>query len=169
MTTLLLKQPARSARSTTPRARAQHAAGNLDNRHVGIVCAASAHVNVSVLYQFIDTAKRPWPTGVAPRRISFGRAARGSVAPRKMACRPAAGGRMRRFKAINSRTEEGAAWSLPLSNRERDMDAKTRDLALLAALSLFCAGVAWILDHLVFGSVFFALAVAAALGIAWEQ
>jgi hypothetical protein len=49
------------------------------------------------------------------------------------------------------------------------MDAKTRDLALLAALSLFCAGVAWILDHLVLGSVFFALAVAAALGIAWEQ
>ena len=49
------------------------------------------------------------------------------------------------------------------------MDAKTRDLALLTALSLFCAGVAWILDHLVFGSVFFALAVAAALGIAWEQ
>src|SRR5262249_17378552 len=63
---------------------------NLDNRHAEIVCAASAHVNVSVLYQFIDTAKRPWPTGVAPRRISFGRAARGSVAPRKMACRPAA-------------------------------------------------------------------------------
>jgi len=90
-------------------ARAQHAAGNLDNRPVEIVCAASARVNVSVLYQFIDTAKRPWPTGVAPRRISFGRAARGSVAPRKMACRPAAGGRMRRFKAINSRTEEGAA------------------------------------------------------------
>ena len=49
------------------------------------------------------------------------------------------------------------------------MDAKTRDLALLTALSLSCAGGAWILDHLVFGSVFFALAVAAALGIAWEQ
>jgi hypothetical protein len=29
------------------------------------------------------------------------------------------------------------------------MDAKTRKLALLAALSLFCAGVAWILDHLI--------------------
>ena len=99
---------------------AQHAADNLDNRHVEIVCATSARVNVSVLYQFVDTANRPWPTGVAPRRISFGRAARGSVAPRKMACRPAAGGRMRRFKAINSRTEEGAAWSLPLSNRERE-------------------------------------------------
>src|SRR5262249_37888716 len=27
-----------------------HAAGNLDNRHVEIVCAASAHVNVSVFY-----------------------------------------------------------------------------------------------------------------------
>ena len=74
---------------------------------------------------------------------------------------------MRRFKAINSRTEEGAAWSLPLSNRERDMDAKTRDLALLAFLSVFCAGVAWILDYLILGSVFFALGVAA-LGIAWE-
>jgi hypothetical protein len=27
---------------------AQHAAGNLDNRHVEILCAAPAHVNVSV-------------------------------------------------------------------------------------------------------------------------
>jgi len=35
------------------------------------------------------------------------------------------------------------------------MDAKTRDLALLIALSLFCAGVAWISDYLVLGSVFF--------------
>jgi hypothetical protein len=49
------------------------------------------------------------------------------------------------------------------------MDAKTRDLALLTALSLPCAGVAWILDHLVLGLVFFALGVAAALEIAWEQ
>jgi len=49
------------------------------------------------------------------------------------------------------------------------MGAKTtRDLALLAALSLFCAGIAWILDHLDFGFVFFALGVAAALEIAWE-
>jgi hypothetical protein len=36
------------------------------------------------------------------------------------------------------------------------MDPKTRDLALLAALSLFCAGVAWIFGHLVLGSVLFA-------------
>jgi len=35
------------------------------------------------------------------------------------------------------------------------MDAKTRDPALLAALSLFCAGVALISDHLVLGLVFF--------------
>jgi len=46
------------------------------------------------------------------------------------------------------------------------MDAKTRNLALLATLSLFCAGVAWISDHLVLGSVFFALGAAAALGVA---
>jgi hypothetical protein len=36
------------------------------------------------------------------------------------------------------------------------MDAKTRNLALLASLSLFCAGVALISDHLILGSVFFA-------------
>ena len=76
---------------------------------------------------------------------------------------------MRRFKAINSRTEEGAAWSLPLSNRERDMDAKTRDLALLAALSFICTGVAWIWGYIILGSVFFVLGGVAALGIAWEQ
>jgi len=58
---------------------------------------------------------------------------------------------MRRFKAINSRTEEGAAWSLPLSNRERDMDAKTRDPA---ALSFICTGVAWIWGYIILGSVF---------------
>ena len=68
---------------------------------------------------------------------------------------------MRRFKAINSRTEEGAAWSLPLSNRERDMDAKTRDLALLAFLSVFCAGFAWAWDRGVFASIFLALGLVA--------
>jgi len=78
--------------STAPRARAQHAAGNLDNRQAEIVCAALAYVNVSVLYQFIDTANRPWPTSVALRRSSPSVGQRvGSVAPRKMACRPAAG------------------------------------------------------------------------------
>ena len=46
------------------------------------------------------------------------------------------------------------------------MDAKTRDLALLAGLSLFCAGVAWISDHFVLGWVFFALGAVAALGVA---
>jgi len=46
------------------------------------------------------------------------------------------------------------------------MDAKTRDLALLAALSLFCTGVAWIGDYVILGSVFFALGGVAALGLA---
>jgi hypothetical protein len=49
------------------------------------------------------------------------------------------------------------------------MDAKTRNLALLAALSLSCAGVAWILGHLVLGSVFFALGVVAAVEIVWDH
>jgi hypothetical protein len=46
---------------------AQHATGNLDNGHVEIVCAASARVNVSVLYQFVDTANWTWPTCRPPR------------------------------------------------------------------------------------------------------
>ena len=48
------------------------------------------------------------------------------------------------------------------------MDAKTRNLALLAALSLFCAGVALISDHLVLGLVFFVLGGVAALEIALD-
>jgi hypothetical protein len=45
------------------------------------------------------------------------------------------------------------------------MDAKTiRDLVLLAVLSLFCAIVAWAVDHAVFSAFFGALAVGAAIG-----
>ena len=46
------------------------------------------------------------------------------------------------------------------------MDAKARDLALLTAMSLSCAGIAWISDYLVLGSVFFAFGGVAAVGIA---
>jgi hypothetical protein len=46
------------------------------------------------------------------------------------------------------------------------MDAKTRDLALLAALSLFCTGVAWIWGYVILGSVLFALGGVEALGLA---
>jgi hypothetical protein len=47
------------------------------------------------------------------------------------------------------------------------MDAKTtRDLVFLAALSLFCAAVAWAMDHTVFSAFFGALGVGAAIGAA---
>jgi len=46
------------------------------------------------------------------------------------------------------------------------MDTKTRHLAFLAALSLFCAGIAWIMDHAVFGSTFFALGAVGIFGAA---
>jgi len=47
------------------------------------------------------------------------------------------------------------------------MDAKTtRGLVLLAALSLFCATVAWSADYAVFTSVFAALGTVAVLGAA---
>src|SRR5262249_19473728 len=51
-----------------------------------------------------------------------GRAARGPVAPRKMACRPAAGrhGFLLAVQGHQLAHRGGAAWSLPLSNRERE-------------------------------------------------
>ena len=49
------------------------------------------------------------------------------------------------------------------------MDAKSRDLALLSFLSLFCAVSAWAGDRDIFGSVFFALGAVAVLGAAYGQ
>src|SRR5262245_27146879 len=98
----------------------------------------------------------------------LGRAARGPVALRKMACRSAA----RTVIAVQGHRlahRGGAAWSLPLSNRGVGMDAKTRDLALLAFLSLFCAISAWAGDRAVFGSAFFALGAFAMLGAAYRR
>jgi hypothetical protein len=45
------------------------------------------------------------------------------------------------------------------------MDAETRDLALFAALSLFCAGLAWTVDHPLFSSLFFVLGLVAIVGV----
>jgi len=49
------------------------------------------------------------------------------------------------------------------------METKTRDLVLLTALSLFCAGIAWSWSYVILGSVFFAFGVVAALGIAQKH
>jgi hypothetical protein len=46
------------------------------------------------------------------------------------------------------------------------MDVENRDLGLFAALSLFCAGFAWTVDHAVFSVVFFVLGVAAIVEVA---
>ena len=52
---------------------------------------------------------------------------------------------------------------------ESEMDAKARDLALLGALSLFCAIFAWAFERDVLGSVFFALGVVGILGATYRQ
>jgi hypothetical protein len=49
------------------------------------------------------------------------------------------------------------------------MDARTRNLALLAGLSLVCAAVALISDHLAMGLIFFVLGGAAGIEIALDQ
>ncbi len=46
------------------------------------------------------------------------------------------------------------------------MDAKPRELVVLAALALLCALFAWTSGHLVWGAVFFALGAGAVLGAA---
>jgi hypothetical protein len=48
----------------------------------------------------------------------------------------------------------------------RVMDAKTRVLSLLAALSLSCAGVAWAWDHGLFATLFLVLNLVALFGAA---
>jgi hypothetical protein len=105
---------------------------------------------------------------VAPRAGGnpSGRAALGSVAPRKMACPLAArGGMAIAGSRPSTRVQEGAARSLPLSIGT-EMDAKTTHvLVLLAALSLVCTALASVVDHAVFSSVFAALAAVAVLGI----
>jgi len=98
---------------------AQHAASNLDNRHVEIVCAALAQVNVSVFYQFVDTANRPWPTSVAPRR-GFSRSGRTGLGRSQKDGLPSGRGE-RPFITVQGHQlahRGGAAWS-PLSNRKR--------------------------------------------------
>src|SRR5262249_23208684 len=95
-----------SERPTSARP-AQHAAGNFDNHQVEIVCAASAQVNGSVLYQCVDTANRSWPTGVAPGggEFSVGQRVARSLPERWPAVLPRRGEAFHsRFKAINSRT-----------------------------------------------------------------
>ena len=147
------------------------AAGNLDNRHVEIVCAASAHVNVSVLYQFVDSATQPWPTSVAPRRGFLSRS--GSAWPSRSqkdglpSCRGECG-QLCGSRPSTRAQGRGSLVAAP-SNRGAEMDAKSRDLALLSFLSLSCAVSAWAGDRDIFGSVFFALGTVAMLGAAYGQ
>src|SRR5262245_37940546 len=158
--------PTQHGRLATSARPAQHAAGNFDKRHVETVCAASARVNVRIFYQPLTPPTALGLLGIAPRRASPGRAARGSVY-RKMACRSCCGEHS--FSAVQghqlAHKGRGSLVAAPFQP-EAGMDAKTRNLALLAALSLFCAGSAWSLGHLILGSVFFVLGVVAALGIA---
>jgi|GraSoiStandDraft_40_1057318.scaffolds.fasta_scaffold471838_2 hypothetical protein len=101
-------------------ARVASTALDVNDPHVEILCAASARVKVRIFYQPLTA-----PTGlgllVAFRGGSFpGRAARGSVAPRKMACRPPAGKQALAVQGHQLAHKGGAAWWLPLSNRERE-------------------------------------------------
>jgi hypothetical protein len=156
-------EPARSSsESRRVCARRATSAGNLDNRHVEIVCAASAPVNVSVLYQFVDTANRP----ASPRGGAFpGRAARGPVAPRKMACRPAAREGCISGSRPSTRAREGQRRGCPLSNRSGNGRQDARPcFASRPVIHLHRRRLD--LGYVILGSVFFALGGVAAIGLA---
>jgi hypothetical protein len=71
------------------------------------------------------------------------------------------------YQPLTPLTGLGLLASPPSRRDPSGMDAKTiRGLCLLAALSLFCAGLAWAMDHAVFSSVFAALSTVAAFGAA---
>jgi hypothetical protein len=86
-----------------------------------------------------------------------------------MACRPAVGDpALKPVQGHQLAHREGQLVAAP-SNRGAEMDAKSRDLALLSFLSLSCAVSAWAGDRDIFGSVFFALGTVAMLGAAYGQ
>jgi hypothetical protein len=106
------------------------------------------------------------------RRDPSGRTARGSAAPRKMACRLARGRawtlhsvqghRLAHREGQPGRCPFQSGLCLLFANRGK-MEPKTiRPLVWLAALSLFCATTAWTVDHAVFASVFLTLTAVAA-------
>jgi hypothetical protein len=76
--------------------------GNLNNRHVENSLRGVSARQCQRVLPTVDTANRPWPTNVAPRRCSWSGSA--WLDPRKIACRRR-GGRLfhTRFKAIDSR------------------------------------------------------------------
>jgi hypothetical protein len=124
------REPARSSseRPTGAR-RAQHAAGDFNNRHVEIVCAASAHVNVSVLYQFVDPANWPWPIRVALRQ-GLSRSGSAWTGRSQKDGLPSCRGRVSYGSRPSTRAQGGAAWSLPLSNPEREWTPRRRETLL---------------------------------------
>src|SRR5262249_7131610 len=139
--------------------------GNLNNRHVEILCAASAHVNVSVSYQPLTP-----PTGLGllacSRRAPFGRIAWGSVAPRKMACRLAREGKRIVSGSRPSTRAQGRGSLLPaLFKGGGGMAHNPRVFVCPGPLPLFRTVFAWVVYPVVFGSFFSARGVTAVLGI----
>jgi hypothetical protein len=108
---------------------AQHAAGNLDNHHGEILCAASARVNVSVFYQSFDTANQPWPTSIvlAAGSSRSGSAWLGRSQKDGLPSRSRGVSWRLRLKAINSRTGEGQLGCCPFKLGASARPRRTRD------------------------------------------
>jgi hypothetical protein len=131
-------------------------------REQALILSAVAAVSLMA----VDGVSPAWPTSIAlAAGITFGRAARGSVAPRKMACRPAAGSVRMHCGSRPSTRAEGAAWSLPLCNREWT-PTEPATLSSSPPCRSFAHSSRGLVATLFWGAVFFALGVGAVLGAA---
>src|SRR5262249_36608561 len=113
------------------------AAGNFNNRHVEILCAASARVNVRIFYQPLTAPTALGLLGVAPRR-GFSRSGSAWLGRSQKDGLPnlPRGTMGRGFKGINSRTREGQAVAAPFY---REGEWTPRRMTLLCSPSCRCS------------------------------
>ena len=144
---------------------AQHAAGNLDNLMLRLF-ARRQRASMSAYFTNVDTANRPWPTSVDLAAGSFpvGQRVARSLPERWPAVL------LRGIVAVQGHrlALEGQPGRCPFLIRSGNGRQDARP-ALLTALSLFFAGVAWSSDYLVLSSVFFVLGGVAAVEIVWNH
>jgi hypothetical protein len=115
-----------------------------------ILSGASRAVSVPLPKSLIPPARLGLP-GRSPAAGKPSRAGRGSVVSRKMAYRLARGENI--FSTVQGHQRALGRGSLVAAPFGAGMDAKSRDLALLAALSLSCAIFAWAeIPRLIIGS-----------------
>jgi hypothetical protein len=114
----------------------------------------------------VDSVGSPWPT-IITLAVGFSRSGSAWLGRSQMACRPAVRGRLQTRQG-HRLALEGQPSRAPFE-WGAGMDAKAVDLALLAAIAVLCAMLAWAGNRDVVGSLFFALGAVAILSAGYAQ